>query len=158
MRFFTGLSAVCLLLLGAVAAGGQEKPNFTGTWKMNPEKSRLSDGTRIPYFSEFVREIDHKEPALRVTEKIKAPPDAGGDRTLMWNVRTDGTVSETAGDDAVKISVKWNDNRLVEHVVAEQWDVVRTGSLSADGKTITAHFVLTLEGGTQEGTEVWEKQ
>jgi hypothetical protein len=158
MRSFTGLSAVCLLLLGAVAAGAQEKPNFTGTWKMNLEKSRLSDGTKLPYFTEFIREIDHKEPALRVTEKIKAPEDAGGDRTLLWNARTDGTASQTMGDDAVTISVKWNDNRLVERIAGEQWDVVRTCSLSADGKTITVHFVLSTDGGSQEGTEVWEKQ
>jgi hypothetical protein len=64
----------------AAATWAQQKPNLTGTWKMNLEKSKLADGKPVPYYSERFREIDHREPKLRIVEKIKT---AGGqsDRT-----------------------------------------------------------------------------
>jgi hypothetical protein len=51
MRFYSMISVVCLVLLGAIGTSAQEKPSFTGTWKMNLEKSTLSDGKPIPYYT-----------------------------------------------------------------------------------------------------------
>jgi hypothetical protein len=159
MRFYSMILVVCLVLLGAIGTSAQEKPSFTGTWKMNLEKSTLSDGKPIPYYTEFIHEIDHKEPKFRLTEKIKARPETGGDRTVLWDVTTDGKEYETTvGDAPAKVSVSWNNNQLVQRIAGEDWQVVRTSSLASDGRTITADWVLTQQGNTQRGTEVWEKQ
>ena len=130
MRFYSMISVVCLVLLGAIGTSAQEKPSFTGTWKMNLEKSTLSDGKPIPYYTEFIHEIDHKEPKFRLTEKIKARPEAGGDRTVLWDVTTDGKEYETkVGDARAKVSVSWNNNQLVQRIAGEDWQVVRTSIL-----------------------------
>ena len=157
MRLKTVLLAICLSVLVASGARAQGRPNFSGTWKMNLEKSKLSDGTPIPYYTEFVHEIDHKEPQFQLTEKIKAGENGGGDRTVRWNATTDGKEYDTkVGNSSAKVSVAWNDSALLQKIAAEDWAVVRTSRMSEDGKTITAEWVITQAGGTQKATEVWE--
>ena len=78
---------------------------------------------------------------------------------MAWDVTTDGKVYETkVGDAPAKISVSWNNNQLVQRITGDEWQVVRTSSLSSDGRTITADWALTQQGNTQRATEVWEKQ
>ncbi len=40
-RLFLAFVTALLMLTAALAAGGETKPDFSGTWKFNPAKSRL---------------------------------------------------------------------------------------------------------------------
>jgi hypothetical protein len=138
----------------------QTKPNFTGTWKMNLEKSKSSDGKPLTYYSEFTHEIEHQEPKLRIKETIKS---AEGTRTVVWNVTTDGKEYDTkVGASPAKVSAQWDGERLVQRI---KWNadegelqVTRKSALSTDGRTITADWELTAANGQVRATEVWEKQ
>jgi hypothetical protein len=155
-----------VITLLAVAAAprvvtAQTKPNFTGTWKMNLEKSKSSDGKPITYYSEFTHEIEHQEPKLRIKETIKS---AEGTRTVDWNVTTDGKEYDTKVEASpAKVSARWDGDRLVQRI---QWTenggefrVTRTSTLSTDGRTITADWEFTdASGGQVRATEIWEKQ
>jgi len=53
---FTITTIVCLC---ALIAAAQTKPDFSGSWKMNREKSKFADGGP----NDILIKIDHKEPA-----------------------------------------------------------------------------------------------
>jgi hypothetical protein len=156
---FRPILLAVFVLAGITGAHAQDKPNFSGTWKMNLEKSKLSDGSSISYYSEFIQEIDHQEPKLRITERIKEA-GGGGDRTVIWNLNTDGKEYDTkVVEAAAKISASWDGDRLITHIAAEDWKVVRKSQIAKDGKSITAEFEVTLgDGSTVKAMEVWERQ
>lgn len=156
---FRTILLAAFLLAGVTGAHAQNKPNFSGTWKMNLEKSKLSDGSSISYYSEFIQEIDHQEPKLRITERIKGE-GAGGDRTVLWNLNTDGKQYDTKVVNApAKISASWDGDRLITRIAAGDWKVVRKSQIAKDGKAVTAEFEVTLgDGSTVKAMEVWERQ
>jgi hypothetical protein len=159
-RRYLGIGAMaCSLLLSGVRAA--EKPNFSGTWRLNLSKSKLSDGSPVPYYNEFIHEIDHHEPKFRLTERIK--PAEGEPRVVEWNLTTDGKEYDTkVADKPSKISGMWDGDRLVTRIVYQEsgveYQVVRKSVLSEDGKTVTAEWEVTTPGGSQRATEIWEKQ
>ena len=112
------------------------KPDFSGTWKFNPARSRL----QIPVPDTTIFVMEHREPALRITRTHIA-----GERrdTFSLDLTTDGR--ETAvdrGDLRIHARVTWEgdtlvfDTRLVR-AGEEASNVVRY-SLSEDGKTFVA--------------------
>jgi hypothetical protein len=54
------IAASVVFLTAAVAA---DKPNLTGTWKMNPPKSNLGSNA----IKSRVDNIEHQEPQLKIT-------------------------------------------------------------------------------------------
>ena len=80
-----GVSAIGLLLATALAAGEDPKPNFSGTWRFNPEKSNME--TTIPTQSELIFVIEHKGSKFKLTRTIII-----GERTdtVSWEATTDG--------------------------------------------------------------------
>ncbi len=157
MRFrFAALSLLVATAYAVSGAFAEQRPNLTGTWKLNLDQSKLSDGKPITYYTEFVQEIEHRDPSLRIVEKIKAP---GSDRTVTWNLTTDGkeTDADMSGSPG-KISATWEGNQLVTRIAAENWKVVRTYTMGPDGKSITAAWVLEQEGDSVRATELWERQ
>ena len=80
-----GVLAIGLLLSNALAAGEDPKPDFSGTWGFNPEKSRLE--TTVPTQAELIFVIEHKDSKFRMTRTLIL-----GERTdtLSWEATTDG--------------------------------------------------------------------
>jgi hypothetical protein len=158
MRFPTVIIVAAVAMLTTLSTCGQMKPNLTGTWKLNLEKSKLSDGRPIPYYTEFLREIDHREPKLRTVEKIKTPPTVQADRTLITDFTIDGKETEAVVNGApVKISAKWEGNTLVTSFAREAFTVVRKSTIAPDGKSISAEWILTQGAESRSATEIWEK-
>jgi hypothetical protein len=129
--------AIGLLVLSAAAAQTARKPNFSGTWKMNLEKSRLQ--TPAPDSSTLT--IDHKEPSFRLsrTHVVKERPD-----TFSIGLTTDGKelVTNDPGETAYN-RCYWEGDTLVfaARIVRkdrEATNVVKY-SLSPDGKQLTAN-------------------
>ena len=157
----SSVSAVFMTCALMLTARAQTKPDFSGAWKMNLEKSKLSDGQPIPYYAEFTQEIDHREPKLRIVEKIK--DSQGSSRTVEWNVTTDGKEYETkVADSPAKVSARWDGDRLVGQIRwgsgKETYLVTRKYALSADSQTATAAWEITTPDGSQSGTEIWKKK
>jgi hypothetical protein len=135
------------------------RPNYTGEWKLNAEKS---DFGMAPPISQRTDKIVHKDPSLQIT---RAQTIAGGDGTSTYDCTTDGkdcTISVTGA--AIKLSgaFKWVDDALTfdgkgtynggDLSIHEKW------GLSADGKTITIQRQLTVSEREVGQTLVLEKQ
>ena len=135
------------------------RPNYTGEWKLNAEKS---DFGMAPPISQRADKIVHNDPSLQIT---RAQTIAGGAGTSTYDCTTDGkdcTISVTGA--AIKLSgaFKWVDDALTfdgkgaynggDLSIHEKW------GLSADGKTITIQRQLTVSEGEVGQTLVLEKQ
>jgi hypothetical protein len=147
-----------LAAMFASAAHAQSKPDLTGTWKMNMEKSSLETGGPIPYYTEYVMEFEHREPKVKLVEKIKTQGGVA-DRTNTWNFTTDGKPADRQGPGSPgKISGTWEGDRLVTRIEALGLVFIRKFTLAADGKSIKADWEIHRPDSVQKATEFWEKQ
>lgn len=141
---------VCLCISIATA---QTKPNFSGTWKMNPQKSKFASGGP----DAILIKIDHKEPALTESWSISTP---NGERSFEAKYTIGGKEAEqeVMGRTA-KTQAKWDGDALVIEWQSEGGMFKRKITLSADGKTMTKAVTQTRGDGQQaEDTVVFEKQ
>jgi hypothetical protein len=142
------LTAFLLAPLCALTAMAQTKPNFTGTWKLNQQKSERSGSITI--------EFNQKDNNL--TEAF----NAGQDGELEAKYTIDGKESEVStGDATIKATAKWDGDALVIDFRGPEEGryFVRKLTLSADGKTMTINLKHSLpNGGMAEKIWVFEKQ
>jgi hypothetical protein len=141
------LTASLLVGLCALTSVAQTRPNFTGDWKLNPQKSNISDSIRIV--------LNQKDNNL--TEAF-----THGESTIEPKYTIDGKESEVPiGDQVIKATAKWEGDALVidwRGPEAGRYDI-RKLTLSADGKTMTINHKHSLpDGGMSEKTWILEKQ
>jgi hypothetical protein len=147
---------MCSLVLAyAVLAG--EKPDFSGQWKMNAEKT---DFGMIPKPDKLERTIDHKDPTLKMTT---TQVNQMGERTYEMVFTTDGKESANKqGPTDVKSVAKWDGSILVIKSKREVQGMEITSedkwSLSEDGKTLTIDSNLTTPQGDIQLKVVMDKQ
>ncbi len=152
-RTNAALIIAAIVCLCASIAGAQNKPNFSGAWKMNPQKSKFAGGGP----DNILIKIDHKEPAFAEDWSISTP---NGDRSFQAKYTTDGkeTEQEVMGRTA-KTKATWDGDALVVEWHSEGRFFKRKISLSADGKTMTKIVSQSTDSGDQkEDTVVFEKQ
>jgi hypothetical protein len=146
-------SLVALTLLAPAQPAA--KPNFSGEWKMNVEKSNFGP---LPPPTSITRSIAHAEPALTIEEHQLS---AMGEQKQTRKYVTDGTAMTFESQGAtVNSSASWSDNALV---VISKVDVVGltfndTMTLSADGKTMTSAVKIASPQGEVDVTVVFDKQ
>jgi hypothetical protein len=142
------LSVLRLTLITVAAAGAilaADKPNFSGSWKMDSTKS---DFGGAPPPDSFSRKIEHNEPAVILTDDQTS---ALGTEKVVRRYTTDRkeTTYQWMGSE-VKSAAHWEDNSLViiGNVNAGGTDVVVTSTLtiSADGKTLTESGKVVAAG------------
>ena len=142
------LTAFLLAPLCALTAMAQARPNFTGTWKLNQQKSKSSDSITI--------EFNQKDNNL--TEAF----NAGQDGELEAKYTIDGKESEVStGDATIKATAKWDGDALVIDFRGPEEGryFVRKLTLSADGKTMTINIKQGMpNSGMAEKIWVFEKQ
>jgi hypothetical protein len=144
--------AAIVCLCGSIAAA-QTKPDFSGSWKMNREKSKFERGGP----DDLLIKIDHKEPTFAEDWKISTP---NGERSFQAKYTTDGkeTEQEVLGRTS-KTSAKWDGDALIIEFKSEGGFFKRKITLSADGKTITKVVTQSPRDGEHtEDTVVFEKQ
>jgi hypothetical protein len=154
-RALTGKLAA-LIVLGAVispmhiALAQGAKPDFSGSWVLDKEKSDFG-GTPAPESMSEV--IEHHEPNIVITTTTKH--SSGEDRRVV-RYTTDGTenANEFAGHQ-VKTATHWNGDKLVT-VVQDQagMQFTENRALSADGKIQT----ITLDSGMGQQKLVMTKK
>ena len=161
MRMRVSLAPLMLLLCAVVALGQDAKPNFSGDWTLDREKSEMGEprpgggggggrgrGMGMGSFS-----ITHDGDALVVKRKVEFQ---GEERTFESRHTTDGkeNVNEGFRGSSVKSKTHWEAAKLVTESVMETPNGTRetkeVRSLSADGKTMTVE--VTSKGGFGEGT------
>ena len=153
-QLFGGFLAVTLVLAAALP-GAQQKPNFSGDWKMNQVKS---DFGAAPAPDTFTRKIVHAEPSIAIDEEQATPI---GLQKTSRKMTTDGKEStyNASGAD-VKATAKWEGNSLL--VVSSVPDIGISFNdrmtLSADGKTLTSEVRVDTPQGAVDVKVVFEKQ
>lgn len=156
MKSRTGaaLITVAIACLCALTASAQTKPDFSGAWKMNKEKSKFAgDGPDA-----ILIKVDHKEPALTEDWSVSTPE---GQRTFTAKYTTDGkeTEQEVLGGRRAMTNATWDGDALVIKFKSGGGFFNRKITLSADGKTMMVVATQSRDGGNQiEETVVFEKQ
>jgi hypothetical protein len=152
-RIGTALIITTIVCLVASVASAQTKPNFSGAWKMNREKSKFSGGGP----DAVLIKIDHKEPELTEDWSMTTPD---GERSFQAKYTTDGKETEqNVMGRMAKTSAKWVGDALVIEFKTTEGFFNRKITLSADGKTMTKVVTQSKDGGeSSEDTVVFEKQ
>lgn len=144
------------LLLGAVSVFAQGKPDFTGTWRMNVEKSEFDK--QGPPKGATVLKVEHREPKLTETVFHEPEPKPMGTMEYVTD-GSEGTV--VAMGNRMKATAKWDGAELVivtwgsfgtnEMRLTDRWQ------LSADGRTLTMTRKYEGQGGPQQQRLAFEK-
>lgn len=154
MKQLCGLLAITLTL-AAASTSAQQKPNFSGNWKMNQVKS---DFGPAPAPDTFTRKIVHAEPSITIDEVQGSPL---GEQATSRKMTTDGKEGtfEVSGAQ-VKATAKWDGDALVvvSSVPAIGISYNDRMSLSPDGKLLTSVVKLESPDGALDIKVVFEKQ
>ena len=151
------LSITFLIALPLITVAAQQKPDFSGTWKLNVAKS---DFGALPGPQSRTDVITHKDPSLSDSVTVESEE---GKQQYTANYTTDGKeATNKIGTRDVKTAVKWSGSSLAlsSKFTYEGADVAgeSTWSLSADGKvlTISIHYASSI--GETDQKLVYEKQ
>ena len=137
-------------ILSASLALAADKPNLSGSWKMDPKLSEFGDN---PGPDSFARKIEHSEPSVIFTDEQKSPL---GEEKAVRKYTTDGKETTYAwmGSD-IKSAAHWEGDKLITvgKLDAGGAEVIVNGilTLSADGKTLTEVDHI-LAGGNEVAT------
>ena len=147
---------VCAAALATVPAMAAGKPDFTGEWKLNIDKS---DFGPMPPPSSQTQKIDHKDPVLKITT---AQSGADGDYTTDATYTTDGKEAKNnmRGADTKSIC-KWDGDVLVMDTKLDfqgmEIALKTTMKMADDGKSINAKTKISTPQGDFELATLLEK-
>ena len=148
---------VTALLFAAGTLVAADKPNFSGEWKLNIEKSTF--GPMPPPVSQVMK-IEHSDPQMVSTSDQEAADGQKVSMTMKYT--TDGVeaVNDFRGSPA-KVAAKWEGEALVVNTKLDfqgmEIKIVNTMKLAADGKSITAVAKIETPQGEFESTSLLEK-
>ena len=151
------MSTLFVIAAAAGMAMAADKPDFSGNWKMDADKSVFGP---MPPPTSMTLKVTHKDPDLSVEQ---AQSGAQGDQTMSFKYSTDGkeTTNSLMGND-VKSKANWDGKTLV--IVSNAnfggADVKLTNkySLSDDGKTLTNSLSISAPQGDFDMTYILVKQ
>lgn len=142
---YAGLAgaAVLMTITPAMAAG---KPDFSGEWKLNIDKSNFGP---MPPPTSMTQSVVHTDPDLKITT---AQNGADGEYTLNAVYSTDGkeVKNDFRGNEAKSVA-KWDGDALVIDTKLDfqgtEVTLKATWKLSEDGKTLNvATKIMTPQG------------
>ncbi len=151
------LSITFLIALPVASAFAQQKPNVTGTWKLNVAKS---DFGALPGPESRTDVITHKDPALSNSVSVVG---AQGKQEYTLNYTTDGKEAlNKIGERELRSTLKWVGNDLAVSVKTTYngADVTAEGTwvLAPDGKTLTISVHYASAMGETDQKLIFEKQ
>jgi hypothetical protein len=155
--------ALALFSLASAPLVAQAKPDFSGTWKLNPDKSDMGQGAQNrpgggAAMQLFITQMADK---LVIEQKM-------GERSRMVTYLLNGQESSNAGMRGTEVKTKshWEGNTLItegDNTMSTpggdmQVKTREERSLSADGKTLTVVTTMSSDRGTRNRKLVYEKQ
>ena len=153
------MKRACILVAAVTltAAVAAAKPNFSGDWKMNLDKT---DYGPMPKPQSLSQKIDHQDPSLKV---VITQVGARGEFTAESLYSTDGQETTNKMRNVESKSVaKWEGDVLEISTKANfqgnDVSIVDKWSLSEDGKTLTVKRHMASSMGEADATIVMEKQ
>jgi hypothetical protein len=135
-----------------------DKPNFSGDWTLNIDKSNLGP---MPPPASMTRKVDHADPALSMTQAIVGGPQ--GDQTITLKLTTDGKegTTEMMGTQA-KTSAAWEGENLVITMKIDlggtEVKLIQKWVLSDAGKTLTDNTHIVAPQGEFDIVYVMNKK
>ena len=149
-------TVVTLALCFVAAAVCLAADGFTGTWKLNEAKSKVSPG--VPKNGTVVYEAAGD--SVKIT--VEGTDSAGTATRNEWTGKFDGKDYAVTGDPTsdMRSYKKVNDSTLT-FTATKDGKVTLTGRvvISADGKTRTVNITATDANGKKaRGTSVYDKQ
>lgn len=156
IRRFCALAIAAILTCGAAVAA--DKPDFSGSWKLNNAKSDFGPMPQGP--EKFERKVDHKDPEMKVSTTQAMQ---GNERTTDSAYTIDGKEHDIQmGPATAKVTATWKESVL--EVVAKrdiQGNAITSSekwALSADGKVLTVDTEITTPQGEFKLKFVMDKQ
>lgn len=130
----------------SLAAAADKRPNFSGAWKLNGDRSALGP---IPVPSSLIRTVTHSDPSLTIREEQKG---GSGDHVFTRRYTTNGkevTFLENGAN--AKARASWEGNTLVIESHADAGGIgilfVEKMTVLDGGNTLTdAIHVITPQG------------
>ncbi|MGA3189479.1 MAG: hypothetical protein ABSF22_20430 [Bryobacteraceae bacterium] len=147
------MSTLFVIAAAANLAMAADKPDFSGNWKMDADKSTFGP---TPPPTSMTSKIDHKDPDLSIET-------TSNDQTTTSKYSTDGkeTTNQMMGND-VKSTAQWEGKVLVVKSAANfggaDVKLVSKYSLSEDGKTLTQALSISAPQGDFDMNIVLVKQ
>jgi hypothetical protein len=156
-RIFSAVMALAVATALPVSIAAQDKPNFSGTWVLQTDKS---DYGMMPAPMSRTDIIDHQEPKITIK---RTAATAEGENKLDLVYEVDGKPwKNQAGPQEVSSTLHWEGQELVvvSEVDTPQGLATLTDrwSLSADGKTLTQTRTISIQGQDLKQTMVLAKQ
>ncbi len=136
------------------AAWPAERPDFTGTWKIDAERSRIAD---VPAVKNTVLKIEQQDARIILTI-------TNGDRKPdTFELPTNGAGQKvTIDNQPATASASWDDERLVFTLTRETpagpVTERRSAKLSDTGKTMSTIYTLKDNSGEKRGYGFYVKQ
>ena|ERR1044071_2740024 len=150
-RFFLVLILSFVSL--ALFVEAQSKPNVSGTWKMNAEKSKFEKGGPKAITIKFDQQGSTLNETLTLTNDQ-------GERAVNFTYTLDGKESpQQLEGRQIKTTAKWEGESLViEFKNDEGFNFLRKITVSNDGKTMTIDVKQSSPNGAANDIVVLEKQ
>jgi hypothetical protein len=149
------LTLTCFCLVTSLAAASEDaKPDFSGNWTLNLDRSSFGRGAKPDGMSLKVTRDGDVMHAVQTTNSVGGPTDIKSD----WIV--DGKEHDTDSATPGKVTTKWEGNILYSERRANDASLVQRIwlILSSDGKTATEKVWTKGAGGTNESRLIWMRQ
>ncbi len=147
------LMSILFVIAAATAMMAADKPNFSGRWKLDLEKSVFGP---IPPPASMIRTVEQKGPNIAIENALTGP-----DMNLTFQYSTDGkeTANTFMGSD-FKSKTNWDGKTLVIRNYLPDGQLASTNkwTLSDDGKTFTDVWTIVSPDGNVDVTYVLVKQ
>lgn len=149
--------AICTIaIISAAMVAAQNRPDFSGTWKQNMEKTP----TKSSWLKSYVNQIELQGGTMKVTTTTVGDR---GERTYarVYTIGK-GEASQDREGDQFTTNVNWQGDTLVFDTVEKEHDTTLTSkevwALSDNGRTLTKTIHRSGPQGESDQKYVLEKQ
>ncbi len=162
MKKQTIFTSILLLLLVSVFNASAQKADITGEWKINREKSVITDNqlllSKITFQfksdSLFTTRVYESGDGQEYPFDEKISLDGKENKLVVYDMPRTSTASHSDADGSYMIAstTTFNGNNGMEDMVAKE-----TWKLDTEGKLLTLEFTNKMSGNETTGTYFYEK-